>query len=59
MPVYRTEVRGVPGSVPDFAAIHVHECDIYGNCHLYGSSVSDQDLAKASKRVVITAERII
>jgi len=48
-----------PALYPDFAAIHVHECDIYGNAHVYGASVSDQDLAKASKRVVITTERII
>jgi glutaconate CoA-transferase subunit A len=48
-----------PALFPDFAAIHVHEADIYGNCHVYGASVSDQDLAKASKRVLITAERII
>ncbi|MCP4137032.1 MAG: CoA transferase subunit A [bacterium] len=49
----------LPALYPDFAVIHVHEADIYGNCHVYGASVSDQDLAKASKRVVITAERII
>lgn len=49
----------MPALFPDFAAIHVHEADIYGNCRVYGASVSDFDLAKASKRVVITAERII
>lgn len=48
-----------PALYPDFAAIHVHECDIYGNAHVYGATVSDQDLAKASKRVVITTEKII
>lgn len=48
-----------PALYPDFAAIHVHECDIYGNCHVYGASVSDQDLAKASKKVLITTERIV
>ena len=49
----------LPALYPDFAAIHVHEADIYGNCRIYGASVSDEDLAKASKRVVITAERIV
>jgi len=49
----------MPALFPDFAAIHVHEADIYGNCRVYGASVSDFDLAKASKRVVITTERII
>ena len=48
-----------PALYPDFAAIHVHECDIYGNAHIYGASVSDQDLAKASKRVALSTERII
>lgn len=48
-----------PALYPDFAAIHVHECDVYGNAHVYGASVSDQDLAKASRRVVLTTERII
>lgn len=48
-----------PALYPDFAAIHVHECDIYGNARIYGASVSDQDLAKAAKRLVLTTERII
>ncbi len=48
-----------PALYPDFAAIHVHECDVYGNAHVYGSSVSDQDLARAAKHVVLTTERII
>jgi glutaconate CoA-transferase subunit A len=48
-----------PALYPDFAAIHVHECDIYGNARVYGASVSDQDLAKAAKKVVLTTERII
>lgn len=48
-----------PALYPDFAAIHVHECDVYGNAHVYGASVSDQDLAKAAKHVVLTTERII
>ncbi len=48
-----------PALYPDFAAIHVHECDVYGNAHIYGASVSDQDLAKASRYVVLTTEKII
>ncbi len=48
-----------PALYPDFAAIHVHECDVYGNARVYGATVSDQDLAKAAKRVVLTTERII
>ncbi len=48
-----------PALYPDFAAIHVHECDVYGNARVYGASVSDQDLARAAKRVVLTTERIV
>jgi glutaconate CoA-transferase subunit A len=48
-----------PALSPDFAAIHVHESDIYGNSRVYGATVSDRDLAKASKRVVITTEKIV
>jgi len=49
----------VPAIHPDVAIIHVHEADIYGNCYIKGSIISDADLAKASKRVIITCERIV
>jgi glutaconate CoA-transferase, subunit A len=49
----------VPALYPDVTAIHVHEADIYGNCRIRGISVADIDLARASKRLIITAERII
>ena len=44
---------------PDVAVIHVHESDIYGNCHIRGISVADLELARAAKRVIITAERLV
>lgn len=53
------KLAALPALYPDFAAIHVHKADIYGNCQVKGASVSDQDLAKASKRLVITAEEIV
>ncbi len=49
----------LPALFPDFAAIHVHEADVYGNCRVQGVTISDQDLARASKKVVITTERIV
>lgn len=49
----------MPALYPDVAAIHVHEADIYGNCRIRGITISDLDLARASKRLIITAERII
>jgi glutaconate CoA-transferase, subunit A len=48
-----------PALYPDVAVIHVHEADIYGNCRIRGSFFSDDDLARAGKKVIITAERII
>lgn len=49
----------VPALYPDVAVIHVHESDMYGNCRIRGISVADSDLARASKRVIITAERLV
>ncbi len=49
----------VPALYPDVAAIHVHESDRYGNCRFTGTSVADFDLARASKRVIITCERLV
>jgi glutaconate CoA-transferase subunit A len=49
----------IPAVYPDAAAIHVHECDRYGNCRIHGTSVADLDLARAAKRLIITCERLI
>lgn len=49
----------LPALYPDVAAIHVHEADIFGNCRLRGVSVADIELARASKRLIITCERLI
>ena len=49
----------LPALSPDVAIIHVHECDKYGNCRFSGIAVSDIDLANASKRIIITTEKLI
>lgn len=49
----------VPALYPDISFIHVHEADIYGNCSFKGIAVADIELANASKRVVVTCERIV
>ncbi len=49
----------LPALFPDVAAIHVHEADRFGNCRIRGTTVADLDLARASKRVIITCERLI
>ena len=49
----------VPALYPDVALIHVHESDLFGNCRIRGITVADWDLARASKRVIVSAERIV
>jgi glutaconate CoA-transferase subunit A len=49
----------LPAIYPDVAIIHVHESDPYGNCRIRGITIADLDLARASKRVIVTAERLV
>lgn len=49
----------LPALYPDVSAIHVHEADVFGNCRIKGTTVADLDLARASKRLIITCERLI
>ncbi|NKB67152.1 MAG: CoA transferase subunit A [Candidatus Latescibacteria bacterium] len=52
-------LAALPALYPDVALIHVHESDPHGNCRIRGVSVADLDLARAAKRVIITAERLV
>ena len=49
----------LPALWPDVAVIHVHEADIFGNARINGISVADMELARAAKRLIITAERLV
>lgn len=49
----------IPALFPDFCVIHVQEADRYGNAVIKGPAVCDIALAAASRRVIITAERIV
>lgn len=49
----------VPALFPDVAIIHVHEADPLGNSDIRGILVSDVELARAAKRVIITCERLV
>ena len=49
----------VPACSPDVAIIHVPRADEFGNCQIDGITVSDSDLARASKKLIITTEEII
>jgi len=58
-PFTGVKLAAMPALYPDVAAIHVHECDCYGNSRIRGISVADFDLARASKRLIITTERLV
>ena len=49
----------LPALYPDVAIIHVHRADVYGNCQIEGIMVSDFDLARAAKRLIITTEQLV
>lgn len=53
------KLAAVPALFPDVAVIHVHRADVYGNAQVDGIAIADYDLARASKRVIITTERIV
>jgi acyl CoA:acetate/3-ketoacid CoA transferase alpha subunit len=49
----------IPACYPDFAFIHVHRCDRYGNCQIDGTVIEDKELAMAAKRLIITTEEVV
>ena len=58
-PFTNRKLVAVPALFPDVSLVHVHESDAYGNCRILGITVADQDIARASKRLIVTAERIV
>jgi glutaconate CoA-transferase subunit A len=53
------ELLAVPALNPDVTFLHVHRADMYGNAQIDGYSHMDVDMAKAARRVVISAEEIV
>jgi len=58
-PFTGAKLLAVPALFPDVGIIHVHQADQYGNAQIDGTSIVDLDLAKASKRLIITTERLV
>lgn len=58
-PFTGVKLVALPALYPDVALIHVHRADVYGNCQIDGILVADDDIAKAARRVIITAEKIV
>jgi glutaconate CoA-transferase, subunit A len=52
-------LAAVPALVPDVALIHAHRADIYGNVQIDGYPHMDADVAKAARRVLVSAEEIV
>ena len=53
------ELIAYPPIEPDIAIIHTQRSDIYGDAHLEGVTAIDDQLIKASKKVILTVEEII
>jgi acyl CoA:acetate/3-ketoacid CoA transferase alpha subunit len=49
----------IPAAYPDVAMFHVPRCDKYGNTQIDGIIVEDFELARAARRVIITAEEVV
>jgi glutaconate CoA-transferase subunit A len=53
------DVVVVPAIVPDVAIIHVQQADFDGNARIWGSVFEDVLMARAARRVILTAEQIV
>jgi len=49
----------LPACHPDVVIMHVHRCDQYGNAQIDGILVMDFEMARAARRLLITAEEIV
>jgi len=49
----------VPACYPDVSFIHVDRCDKFGNAQIDGITIMDYDLARASRRLVLTTEEVV
>ena len=49
----------LPATMVDVGLIHVHRADKYGNCQIDGISGFAYELARASRRLIISAEEIV
>lgn len=58
-PFTEKKYAAVPALYPDVSLIHVHESDRLGNCRITGITVADFEIASASKKLIITTEKIV
>lgn len=53
------KLAALPATMVDVGIIHVHRADIYGNCQIDGISGFAPELARASKKLIVSVEEII
>lgn len=53
------EILAVKAITPDVSVIHVHRADVYGNGEILGPVYEDEYKARASRKVILTAEEIV
>jgi glutaconate CoA-transferase subunit A len=53
------EFVAIPAIQPDWAIIHVHEADRWGNLRIRGPKYDDLYLARAARHVLVTTERLV
>jgi glutaconate CoA-transferase, subunit A len=52
-------LAAVPALNPDVALIHAHRADMFGNVQVDGYRHMDVDVARAARRVIVSAEQIV
>ncbi len=53
------QLAAVPALNPDVALIHAHRADLFGNVQVDGYRHMDADVARAARKVIVSAERIV
>jgi len=53
------ELLAVPALAPDVTILHAHRADVYGNVQVDGYRHMDVDMARAARRVIVSAEEIV
>jgi glutaconate CoA-transferase, subunit A len=52
-------LAAIPALNPDVALIHAHRADMFGNVQVDGYRHMDADIARAARKVIVSAERIV
>jgi len=53
------KVALVPALIADLGVVHVSRCDKHGNCQIDGISGFARELARASRRLIVSTEEIV